>query len=495
MPGYNNVWEYGGVGVWESCFPHTPFLPYTHTSPLIDPIMTTDKFNEAVQYVHSIGEWRSMKLGLERFTEFCARLGNPQDKFRSVHVAGTNGKGSTVAMIASILHAAGYRVGSYYSPFVYDIRERFLLNGEMISEADFVRLVDRIRPVAEEMEGTEHGHPTEFELKTALAFLWFAENQVDFAVLEVGLGGRLDATNIINPLVSVITNVSMDHMEHLGDTIEQIAAEKAGIIKPRVPCVTAATGPALEVIRRTAEERNSTLWWVHEEDDSYSMSPVDTGSSFSVQRSAFSEGTKHEERSTKNESRVSARDLCVRGIFGRYADLHVGMRGAFQRINAALAIAAAEVLQDEGVDIPECAIRVGLETACLPGRLEVIRENPTVILDGAHNPDAAHKLAEAVHEWFEYEHLIIIMGMVKGHSIEDTVSILAPLANRFIATAPSGPRSAPASDVADAARKYCPNVTTIEPIPAAVQCALESAGEHDLILVTGSFYTIGEVPH
>lgn len=432
------------MGEREIRSPLSPFLPFP-TFRFIGDTMHYSDFQSAVEYVHSIGEWRSMKLGLERFREFCARLGNPQESFRSVHVAGTNGKGSTTAMIASILKAAGYKVGSYYSPFVYDIRERFLLNGEMISEADFARLVEFMRPIAEAMERTEHGHPTEFELKTALTFLWFAENQVDFAVLEVGLGGRLDATNIVSPLVSVITNVSMDHMEHLGDTIEQIAAEKAGIIKPRVPCVTAATGPALAVIRRIAEERGSVL-------------------------------------------------RQVTGLPESCADVKIGMRGDFQRVNAALAVAAAEVLQDEGVDIPESAIRTGLETACLPGRLEVIHENPTLVLDGAHNPDAARNLADAVHDWFTYDRLILIMGMVKGHSIENTVSILAPLADKFIATAPSGPRALPALEVASAAREYCSDVTTIEPVPAAVHCALESAGPNDLILVTGSFYTIGEVP-
>lgn len=416
-------------------------------------------YERAVDYVHSIGEWRSMKLGIERFAEFCARLGNPQEKLRSIHIAGTNGKGSTAAMISAILKSAGYKVGSYYSPFVYDIRERFIINGEMIPEDDFTCLVNVMRPVAAQMESTEHGHPTEFELKTALAFLWFAEQKVDFAVLEVGLGGRLDATNIVNPLVSAITNVGMDHMEHLGDTIEQIAAEKAGIVKQNGHCVTAAAGPALDVIRRTCEERDSVLWHVGAEDGEALVDQLLPDVSLI----------------THHSSLVTPR-----------------LPGDFQRINAALAVGIAEALRAKGVEIPGCAIRSGLETAHLPGRLEVLREKPTLLIDGAHNPDAARNLAQALGNCFRYDKLILVMGMVTGHSVEDVVGILAPLADRFIATAPSSPRAAPATSVADAAKKHCPDVSIVEPVTEAVRHALDSASENDLVLLTGSFYTIGE---
>ncbi len=438
-----------------------------------------------------------MKLGLERFAEFCARLGNPQDKFRSVHIGGTNGKGSTTAMVASILHAAGYKVGSYYSPFVHDIRERFLLNGEMISEGDFARLVEFMRPIAKELEQTEHGHPTEFELKTALAFLWFAENKVDFAVLEVGLGGRLDATNIVNPLVCAITNVGMDHMDHLGDTIVKIAAEKAGIIKPNGRCVTAAEDPrVLEVIRRTSGERNSVLWRVLKRStDDYAIIDGMQPPTMECEglTSLFPCPAACSEQSEVKPSH-STGALCVTGMHCTYKHLRLAMRGQFQNVNATLAIGVVEVLQEQGVSICEAAIRAGLESARLPGRMEIIREKPMVVLDGAHNPDAARKLAEALERDFEYDKLVLIMGMVKGHSVEDVVSILAPLADKFIATAPSDPRAAPASEVEFAARKYCSDVSVIEPVPDAVRHGLESAGDDDMILVTGSFYTIGETP-
>ena len=436
-------------------------------------------FQQAVEYVHSIGEWRSMKLGLERFTEFCARLGDPQRKFRCVHIGGTNGKGSTTAMVASILQAAGYKVGGYYSPFVYDIRERFLVNGEMIPEADFARLVEVMRPIAEQMESTEHGHPTEFELKTALAFLWFAEREVDFAVLEVGLGGRLDATNVVDPLVSAITNVGMDHTEHLGETIEQIAVEKAGIVKRNGHLVTAATGPAFDVIRERCKQLSSALWYVEHTDDLYRIASPSSRPSLSWWEKRSLRGT------------VGFR---VVGQHSTYTDVKVRMRGNFQRINAVLAIGIAEALREECGNIAESAIYSGLESASLPGRMEVRREKPTLVLDGAHNPDAARVLADSLRETFEFDRLILVMGMVKGHSIEGVVDVLAPLADEFIATAPSGDRALPASEVADAARKHCSRVSLVEPVSEAARRALESAGENDLILVTGSFYTIGEVP-
>lgn len=423
--------------------------------------MRDSDFQSAVHYLHSLGEF-GWKLGLERFAALCARLGNPQESFRSVHIAGTNGKGSTTAMVASILKSAGYRVGSYYSPYVFDIRERVLLNGEMIPESDFARLVDFIRPHAEALAETEHGHPTEFEFKTALAFLYFADRKVDFAVLEVGLGGRLDATNIVNPLVSAITNVAMDHMEHLGNSIAEIAAEKAGIIKQGGHLVTAVSDPeAFEVIRRTCAERDSVLWQVHVEDGKVAVDRVLPGPS----------------RITHYALRITPR-----------------LPGDFQRINAALAIGIAEALRTKGVEIPESAIRSGLETAFLPGRLENLREKPTLVLDGAHNPDAARNLAEALREWFDFDRLILVMGMVRGHSVEEVVGILAPLADRFIATSPRSERAIPATMVADAARSHCADVSVVEPVSEAVRRALESAGENDLILVTGSFYTIGEVP-
>jgi len=433
-------------------------------------------FDEAVDYIYSLAGL-GWKPGLERFSTLCERLGNPQEKLRTIHIGGTNGKGSTAAMVSSILKSAGYRVGTYYSPYVYDIRERVQLDGRMIGESSFARLINIIRPHAAALAETEMGHPTEFEVKTALGLLYFVEQNADFAVLEVGLGGRLDATNVVTPLVSVITNVSMDHMDRLGDTIAEIAAEKAGIIKQNGHLVTAAADPeALSVIRRTCEEQSSLLWHVHPADGSgncFAIGPI-PGSLTPALR----------------ESPV----LTVLGMNSAYSGLKLGMKGEFQLINAATAVGAVEALQRKGIGIPESAIRSGLESAYLPGRLEVLRTAPTLLIDAAHNLDGARNLARALKSSFTYEKLILVMGMVTGHSVADVVGTLAPLADRFYATAPDDPRAAPASAVAEVARVHCPEVAQVEPVQEAVRQALEAASKDDLVCVTGSFYTISEVP-
>jgi len=433
-------------------------------------------FDEAVEYIHSLSAL-GWKPGLERFSALCERLGSPQKKLRAILIGGTNGKGSTTAMVSSILKSAGCRVGTYYSPYVYNIRERVQFDGCMIGESAFARLINIIRPHAAALAETELEHPTEFEVKTALALLYLVEQKADLAVLEVGLGGRLDATNVVTPLASVITNVSMDHMDRLGNTIAEIATEKAGIIKQNGHLITAADDPdALSVIRRTCEERNSLLWHVHPVDESngcFAIGPIP--SSLTPAPRGF-------------------RALTVLGMNSTYSGLKLGMRGEFQLANAATAIGAVEALQSKGIDVPASAIRSGLESAYLPGRLEVLRTAPTMLIDGAHNLDGARNLARALRSSFAYDKLILVMGMVAGHSVADAVGTLAPLADRFYATAPDNSRAAPATSVAEVARAYCPEVTQVEPVPEAVRQALQVAGENDLVCVTGSFYTIGEVP-
>lgn len=434
------------------------------------------EYDEAVSYMSDLASSLGCRPGLDRFSELCRRLGNPQDATRYVHIGGTNGKGSTTSMIANILKCAGYRVGGYYSPFVYDLRERVQLDGGMISREAFARLMNIIRPVAEEMEGTCFGHPTEFEIKTALAFLYFAEQKVDFAALEVGLGGRLDTTNIITPLVSVVTNVTLDHMDRLGNTIREIAWEKAGIVKPGVPLVTAAREPeAIEVFEEVCRDRGSELRRVvlGETDAVY----VVTSDRREASTSCEAEG-----------------QLTVRGLGKVHAGLKIRMSGKFQLANAATAVAAIEVLQELGIDVPEKAIAEGLETAYMPGRLEVLQTAPMLVIDAAHNLDGARQLADSIRKSFEYDRLILVMGMVKGHSPENAVGFLAPLADEFIATSPDSPRRRPASEIAEVAREHCRNVREVEPVTEAVRQALQVAKENDLVLVTGSFYTIGEVP-
>lgn len=438
------------------------------------------KYEDALAYM----DWLTTlgwQPGLGRFAELCKRLGEPQDRFKSVHVAGTNGKGSTTAMIAGILRHAGCKTGMYVSPYVYDIRERVQIDGRMISEDDFSRLVEYMIPYAEELGRTEFGHPTEFEVKTALGFLYFAEQNVDLAVLEVGLGGRLDATNVVTPMVSVITSIGLDHTDRLGTTIPEIAFEKAGIVKPNGHLVTAVTDPAaFDVICRVCEERNSILWQVAQ--------PADSVARFVVRPIG------RQDRPQTNMVLPASRmePLRVEGVGRVYDDLEVGMRGEFQYANAATAIGTVEALMRKGIEVPESAIRSGLRDTRMPGRMEIVHRNPTVILDGAHNQSAASALASAIVGEFVYERLILVMGIASGHSVTDVIGTLAPYADVLIATAASNPRAMPAKSIAEAARGLVREIEIVEPVNQAVERALEIASPHDLVLVTGSFYVVGE---
>jgi len=422
------------------------------------------EFNEALAYMQ--GRLRlGVKLGNDRFQALLKRLGCPQEKLRVIHIGGTKGKGSTTAMAASILQATGYKVGAYLSPYVYDVRERVQINGEMISREDFARWVTTIRPHIEALEQTDLGPTTEFELKTAVGLCYFAEQAVDYAVLEVGLGGRLDATNVVaRPLVTVITNIGLDHTELLGDTLGAIAAEKAGIIKPGVPCVTGVPvgGEAWDRIERVCAERGARLI-------SIAPPPQNWGAITLV---------------------TPRRTL---------ADIRLRLHGAFQAHNAAAALTALDSI-DAGALTPvsDAAARRGLETAWVPGRLEQVAEYPTVVVDVAHNEISAQALADALRAQFgaEGRRLTLVVGLSRHH---DPEPFLAPLARlhpaALIATQPAC-RPRPAEDVAQAARALAlPNLAVIEfSVADAVRAALAQAGPEDLICLTGSFYTVGDVP-
>ena len=422
-------------------------------------------FDEALAFMQ--GRLRlGIKLGNERFVALLARLGDPQEKLRVVHVAGTKGKGSTTAMAAGVLQAAGWRVGSYLSPYVYDVRERIQINGEMIPKGDFARWVSEIRPHVEALERTEHGPTTEFELKTAVGLCWLAEQKVDYAVLEVGLGGRLDATNVVpRPLVTVITNIGLDHTELLGETLAEIAGEKAGIVKPGVPCVTGVPvgGEAWEVIAAVCAERGAPL---------IPIPPPE-----------------------------AQPDGDVRLVSGRRTlpGIRLRLRGAFQALNAAAALAAIDAIARDALPpVSDEAARRGLEEAWVPGRLEQVSDRPTVVVDVAHNELSALVLAEALRTQFgsDRRRLILVVGLSRHH---DPIPFLAPLAALrpalVIATAPAF-RPRPASDVAEAARQYgTGGVQIVETSVADAVCAaLSQAGPDDLICLTGSFYTVGDVP-
>lgn len=428
-------------------------------------------YEESLAYLDELLKF-GIKFGLERFTELCRRMDNPQDSLRVIHVGGTNGKGSTCTFITSILIAAGYKVGTYLSPYVFDVRERIQINGEMISKEDFAELVSDIAPEVEAVASTDFGQGTEFEVKTLMAFLHFARQNVDFAVIEVGMGGRYDATNLVHPLVSAITNVTLDHTDRLGDTVEKIAWDKAGIAKPGAPLVTAAVDDAWRVIHDTARSQGvEKIWRVLPR--GYAI-PADCQSADEIIRFSGEDG----------EVSVDLPDSKVNAI--------LRLPGDFQYANAATAAAVVAAL---GEPISTSAIIDGLSSAYLPGRMEVLRRKPYVVIDAAHNPDGAKKLAESVPKMFTYNRLILVAGMLSTHSAEEVLGYLAPLADEIIATKSTWHKARPASDVAESASIANPSakVVTIESVPDAVRAALESAFEDDLVLITGSFYTIGEV--
>ncbi|MEN6371419.1 MAG: folylpolyglutamate synthase/dihydrofolate synthase family protein [Armatimonadota bacterium] len=427
-------------------------------------------YDQAIEYLSGLRAF-GIKLGLERFAELCRRTGSPQDSLKVIHVGGTNGKGSTCTFITSILHAAGFSTGTYLSPYVYDVRERIQINGEMIPKDDFAELMTEIKPHIEAVAQTELGNGTEFEAKTLMAFLYFAKKKLDYSVIEVGMGGRYDATNLVTPLVSVITNVTLDHTERLGNTVQQIAWDKSGIAKPGAPLVTAASDEAWQTIYATAREQGvEQIWRVMKKG---TMSPPDLPQ---PDKTVYYD----------NQDGKVVIDLPD----GQIGPVELRLAGDFQAVNAAVSAAAVSALPNP---VSHAAIEKGLTEAYLPGRLEVLRRKPTVVIDAAHNPDGAKKLAESVPKYFKYRKLILVIGMLSTHSAEEVLKILAPIADEVIATKSQWDKARPAVEVASAALKTTPNVRIVEPVPAAVQAALDSASEDDLVLVTGSFYTIGEV--
>ncbi|MBI3945590.1 MAG: bifunctional folylpolyglutamate synthase/dihydrofolate synthase [Armatimonadetes bacterium] len=419
---------------------------------------------ESLAYLSSLSRFGSV-LSLERIQMLCARYGHPEDRIPALHVGGTKGKGSVTMMLSHILRAAGMRVGSFVKPHLYDVRERVLVDLEPISGAEFTALMTEIRPHIEAVAAAGFGNPTEFEAKTLLMFLHFERLPVDVAVIEVGLGGTYDSTNVLTPLVSVITNVSLDHVERLGYTIPEIAAQKAGIIKPGRPVVTAARHPeALAVIERAAQAQGAPIWRI--------------GREFDVTREAFGEGWQR---------------FRVRTPVREYRDLTTPMAGEFQVENAATAVAALDMLSAVERAVPEAAVRAGLAKARVMGRMEILRRAPLVMIDAAHNAASAQALAAALRELYGDRRLILVLGISQDHSAADVVGALALRAAAVIATAADNPRALPAEQVAAAARQQAACVEAVTPVPEAVRRALAIAQPEDLICITGSFYVIGEV--
>lgn len=428
-------------------------------------------YREAMAYLASLTNYEERpvpaptRFNLDRVHALCALLGRPERRFPCVQIAGTKGKGSTAAMLASVLRAAGYRVGLYTSPHLHDFRERIRIGAQPISEEALAAAVALVRIAAERVhrEHPELGQLTTFELTTAVAFVHFAQERVDCAVLETGLGGRLDAVTVVQPLATVMTSISLDHTGFLGDTLAAIAREKAGIIKPGVPLVCAPQpAAALAEIERRCAAHGAPLWLLGRDID------------WTMRR------------------RGRHWHVAVRTPWNAYGALRVPLLGRHQCENAALAVATADLLYQRGFRVTPGAMRGGFARVRWPGRLEVLARRPWLVVDGAHNVDSAEKLAQALVDGFAGRR-ILILGISRDKDITGIVRALAPIATQVIATAAPHPRAADPALIAAAASDCGLAATLAADVPAALARARALARAGDLICATGSLFLVAAV--
>jgi dihydrofolate synthase/folylpolyglutamate synthase len=402
-----------------------------------------------------------IKLGLENIRRLLSLLGDPHRGLKVLHVTGTNGKGSVCAYAASVLQKAGYRVGLYTSPHLVRFNERIQVDRTLISDDDVLRLWSGMQPAIRAMTAARPiDHPTFFEVTTAMAFQYFRERQVDVAVIEVGMGGRMDATNVADGLVSVVTRVDLEHTEHLGKTVTRIAREKSGIIKPSSRAVTVAQ-EALPVIEARCREVHAPL--------------------LVVGRDVHAERGPHDLR---------GQDVRVWGSFGDI-EVRTPLPGSFQPENVAVAVCAIAELRSAGLIISDDAIREGIRSTRWPGRLDLVREAPLVLVDGAHNRPAAEALARSVRELFPGRKVCLVVGILNDKDLKGMAAALGPLASRAYVGRPKTPRAFEAEEVAGAFRPYAESVPC-PTVRGAIDAALSVAVPDDVVLITGSIYTAGE---
>lgn len=442
-------------------------------------------WNEAIALLHG-ANWKHTKIGLERMQDFMHALGDPQEKLRYVHIAGTNGKGSACVMTQSILTAAGFRTGLYISPHLDQFNERLSIDGQMISDADLRRLAARVRAAAETL-GEE---PTDFEMITAMAFCWFEEQHCDLVVLEVGMGGRLDATNVISsPEVCAIMHIGLDHTEFLGDTVEKVAAEKAGILKPGADCVLYHQLPdVMEVVQKRFADVN----------------PDAAAHLVTTDPAAFTARTR-----TIDEQVFDYRNR---------PELRIQLLGNYQMENAMAVLDIIDCLQHRGwgisedaiqqgtsaaqtpegehkPGISEDAIRAGLARASWPGRFELLSRAPLLIVDGAHNPNGVEALVDTIRAYFPGQKINFVMGVMKDKDYHTMLRLIAPYAVRFITELPDAHRALRPEELKSEIRTYFDGpVETADSVTAAVQRAMEIAeGTESITICFGSLYQVADI--
>ena len=413
-------------------------------------------YGEALEYIHGVS-WTFCKPGLDRTRELCAALGDPQNSLKFIHVAGTNGKGSFCAMLDSVLRAAGYKVGLYTSPYIRVFNERMRVNGENIPDATLAEITEYVRPIADKMTDK----PTEFELITAIAFEYFKRERCDVVILEAGMGGRLDSTNIIStPILSVITGNALDHTAFLGDTVEKIAAEKAGIIKTAPVLYGGEDKSAREVIKAKADECGVRF--------------IEPEYSLICDLAADLRGTKFSYRQHKN--------------------VKINLLGLYQPKNAALVLEAVDALDGIGMPVSEAAVLSGLESAQWPARFEIVNHSPLIIFDGAHNPQGISVAVESIAHYFGDRRVAVITGVLKDKDYEFIASRLATVAFCAFTVTPDNPRALTAEEYAAVLRKNGVSATPTSSIREAVTLAVSAADKSgDAIVCLGSLYTYCEI--
>lgn len=413
-------------------------------------------YEEALSYIHSIC-WKGSKLGLDRTRELLGKLDDPQKELKFIHIAGTNGKGSTAAMLSSILEEAGYRVGLYTSPFINRFNERMQVNHQPIPDEELAALTEYVRPYADAMADS----PTEFELITALAMVWFARQKCDIVVLEVGMGGELDSTNIIDvPEAAVIAAMGLDHVKELGPTMADIARAKAGIIKEGGRVVSYGGNPeADEVIAAVCRARNASLC----QPDFSAIVPGD----FSLEGQTFS--------------------------YKGWRGLRIPLVGAYQMNNAAVVLETVEVLRQRGWNISDEAVRQGLADTRWPARFEVLRRDPVFIVDGGHNPHGIRATAESLRRLFPGRKITFVTGVMADKDVEHILGLIVPLAEQFFTVRPDNPRAMDAGELAARIEAMGAKATACASVRDGVDRAIQAEGPHGVACALGSLYMSGEV--